>query len=99
MRDVPPPFPEADLEKLADETNDMTGADVKRLIEDGKVLFAFDRSRKLPLKPVTDYFVQAVTTVRENKKRYAEAEARIRSRPHVPENPYGYVPEFGGEDD
>jgi transitional endoplasmic reticulum ATPase len=75
MRDVPPPFPEADLEKLADETNDMTGADVKRLIEDGKVLFAFDRSRKLPLKRVTDYFVQAITTVRENKQRYAEAEA------------------------
>ena len=99
MRDIPPPFPEADLEKLADETNDMTGADVKRLIEDGKVLFAFDRSRKLPLKSVTDYFVQAITTVRENKKRYAEAEARIRSRPHVPENPYGYVPDFGGDDD
>jgi len=24
---------------------------------------------------------------------------RIRSRPHVPENPYGYVPDFGGDDD
>jgi ATP-dependent 26S proteasome regulatory subunit len=98
MRDVPPPFPEANLEKLADETNDMTGADVKRVIEDGKVLLAFDRSRKVPLKPVTDYFVSAVATVRENKKRYAEAEARIRSRPHVPENPYGYVPDYSGDD-
>jgi SpoVK/Ycf46/Vps4 family AAA+-type ATPase len=99
MRDVPAPFPEADLEKLADETNDMTGADVKRVIEDGKVLFAFDRSRKAPLKPVTDYFLSAITTVRENKKRYAEAEARIRSRPHVPENPYSYVPDYSGDDD
>ncbi len=99
MRDVPPPFPEADLEKLADETNDMTGADVKRVIEDGKVLFAFDRSRKVPLKSVTEYFVSAITTVRENKKRYAEAEARIRSRPHVPENPYSYVPDYSGDDD
>ncbi len=99
MRDVPPPFPEADLEKLADETTDMTGADVKRVIEDGKVLFAFDRSRKVPLKPVTDYFVSAISTVRENKKRYAEAEARIRSRPHVPENPYGFVPDYSGDDD
>jgi len=44
-------------------------------------------------------FVQAIATVRENKKRYAEAEARIRSRPHVPENPFGYVPDFGGGDD
>jgi transitional endoplasmic reticulum ATPase len=99
MRDVPPPFPEADLEKLADETDEMTGADVKRVIEDGKVLYAFDRSRKLSLKPVTEYFVRAISTVRENKKRYAEAEARIRSRPHVPENPYSYVPDVGGDDD
>jgi len=99
MRGVPPPFPEADLEKLADETEEMTGADVKRVIEDGKVLFAFDRSRKVPLSSVTDYFVRAIATVRENKKRYAEAEARIRSRPHVPESPHGYFPEFGGDDD
>ena len=99
MREIPPPFPDADLEKLADETSDMTGADVKRVIEDGKVLFAFDRSRKVTLKPVTDYFVSAVTTVRVNKKRYAEAEARIRSRPHVPENPYSYVPDYSGDDD
>ena len=44
---------------MADETNEITGADVKRVIEDGKVLFAFDRSQKVPLKPVTDYFVRA----------------------------------------
>ena len=99
MRDMPPPFREADLDKLADETSDMTGADVKRLIEDGKVLFAFDRSRKLPLKPVTDYFVQAIATVRENKKRYAEAEARIRSRPQVPDHPYGNVTDDDDGDD
>jgi transitional endoplasmic reticulum ATPase len=98
MRDVPAPFPEADLGRLAEETDELTGADVKRVIEDGKVLFAFDRARKLPLKPVTDYFVQAITTVRENKKRYAVAEARIRSRPHVPENPHGYVPDYGDDD-
>ena len=84
MREVPPPFPEANLFNLADETDGLTGADVKRVIEDGKVLFAFDRSKKVPLSPVTDYFVRSVATVRENKKRYAEAEARIRSRPHVP---------------
>ncbi len=99
MRDVPPPFPDAHLERLADETEELTGADVKRVIEDGKVLFAFDRSRKMQLKPVTEYFVRAIATVRENKKRYAEAEARIRSRPHVPENPFSFVPSYGGDDD
>jgi transitional endoplasmic reticulum ATPase len=86
MRNAPPAVADANIETLADETEDLTGADVKRVIEDGKVLFAFDRSRSRPLQPVTDYFLRAITTVRENKKRYAEAEARIRRRGQVPED-------------
>ena len=72
---------------------------MKPVVEDGKVLFAFARSKKLAPTPITDYFVHAVATVRENKKRYTEAEARIRSRPHVPENPFRLVPDDGGDDD
>ena len=83
LRDAPSVLADADIEKLADETDDLTGADVKRVVEDGKVLFAFDRSRNKPLAPITDYFVRAITTVRENKKRYAEAEARVRNRGRV----------------
>ena len=36
--------------------------------------------RGLPLRPATDYFVEAVQTVRANKEAYAEAESRARSR-------------------
>jgi transitional endoplasmic reticulum ATPase len=75
IRDVPPLFHDADLARLADETDGLTGADVKRVIEDGKVLYAFDRAKGRPLGAVTDYFVRAVATVRENKERYADAEA------------------------
>ena len=99
MEQLPPPFPEASLQTIADDTDGLTGADIKRVIEDGKVLFAFDRSRKIPTSPVTDYFVRAIATVRENKKRYAEAEARIRSRPRAPENPFAYVPAYPVDDD
>lgn len=98
MRDLPPPFPDANLEKLADESDGLTGADVKRVAEDGRILLAFDRAKKLPVAPVTEYFLRAVTTVRANKKRYEEAEARIRSRPHVPENPFAYVPNFADDE-
>jgi transitional endoplasmic reticulum ATPase len=87
MRDAPSALAGADIEKLADETEDLTGADVKRVIEDGKVLFAFARSRNQPSQPITDYFVRAITTVRENKKRYAAAEARVRNRGQISENP------------
>jgi transitional endoplasmic reticulum ATPase len=95
---LPEVFRDLDLERLAVETEGLTGADVKRVVEDGKVLYAFDRSKKLPLRPVTDYFTSAIATVVANKQRYAEAEARIRARPHVPENPFMYIPHFGAEE-
>jgi transitional endoplasmic reticulum ATPase len=69
-----------DAMRLASSTDGFTGADLKRLVEDGKALFAFDKSRNEPVKPVTEYFVSAIETVRANKQRYAEAEARTRAQ-------------------
>jgi tRNA A37 threonylcarbamoyladenosine biosynthesis protein TsaE len=66
-------------------TDGFTGADLKRLVEDGKNLFAHDHVRRLPVRPATDYFLKAVEVVRDNKARYAEAEARARvQRPSRP---------------
>src|SRR5438046_13420 len=64
---------------LARETDSFTGADLKRLVEDGKALLAYDRARGLPLRPATEYFAEAVRGVLANKRSYAEAEARARS--------------------
>ncbi len=75
-----PPFNAIKIEKLADATAGFTGADLKRLLDDGKNLYAFDRVSKQPLRPVTDYFLAAVETVKDNKTRYAEAEARARQQ-------------------
>jgi ATP-dependent 26S proteasome regulatory subunit len=69
-----------DEERLVQETESFTGADLKRLVEDGKALLGYDRARGLPLRPATDYFVEAVETVRANKESYAAAESRGRSR-------------------
>ncbi len=54
----------------------MRAVRLKRLAEDGKALFAYDKVRGLPLKGATEYFLAAIETVRANKERYAEAEAR-----------------------
>ena len=63
------------------------------MFEDGKNLFAFDKVRGMPLQPITEYFLRAVATVRENKHHYAEAEARARqmhpSRPGYFDQPAG----------
>jgi len=69
-----------DLEQLAGVTADLSGADLKRVVEDGKILYAFDRAKSARTLPITEYFLEALQTVRGNKLRYADAEARARAR-------------------
>lgn len=59
-----------DCEALVAATEGFTGADLKRLAEDGKTLLAHDRARNRPARPATEYFLQAVETLRDNKARY-----------------------------
>ncbi len=80
-----PPFDTIEVTRLVEATVGFTGADLKRLLEDGKNLLAYDRVRGLPSRQATEYFLRAVETVRENKARYAEADARARTqRPSRP---------------
>lgn len=69
-----------DIARLAGATNDLSGADLRRVVEDGKLLHAFDRARGTKLREITDYFLDALETVRANKIRYAQAEASARVR-------------------
>jgi ATPase family protein associated with various cellular activities (AAA) len=66
-----------DLAAITEATEGLTGADLKALMEDGKMLFAYDRVKNRPPRPATDYFLAAIETIRANKQRYADAEARI----------------------
>src|SRR5262249_2606291 len=78
-------FGEVDVARMAEATSGLTGADLKRLVEDGKLLFAADMARDLPIQPVTEYFLAALETLRANKERYAAAEMRARQlRPDRP---------------
>jgi len=65
---------------LTEASDGLTGADLKRVVDDAKLLFAFDRERKGKTRPSTEYFLSAIETVRTNKQQYAEAEARARMR-------------------
>ena len=73
-KNLPQVLQELDLEKLANEADGLTGADLRRLVEDGKILYAFDKARKLPAQAVDSYFVRALQTIRTNKEKYAEAQ-------------------------
>jgi ATP-dependent 26S proteasome regulatory subunit len=77
---LPSVMGKADVATLAAATEGLTGADIKRLIEDGKILFAYDKAQGRTLRSVTEYLLAAIETVRANKQRYAQAEAAARQR-------------------
>jgi SpoVK/Ycf46/Vps4 family AAA+-type ATPase len=85
LASLPASLPRPDADQLVEATDGFTGADLKRLVEDGKNLVAYDRARGLPVRPSTEYFLRAVETVRANKERYTAAEkvARVQ-RPQRP---------------
>lgn len=76
---LPPELGSFDVAALAAETEGLTGADLKALLEDGKIRYAFDRAKGRPSKGASEYFLGAVEAVRANRKRYAAAEAKIRA--------------------
>ena len=62
---------EIDIPLIAAASRGLTGADLKAVVEDGKLLFAYDKVNALPLRKVDDYFLEAIKTVRANRVRYA----------------------------
>jgi ATP-dependent 26S proteasome regulatory subunit len=73
LADVPAPFDTADIQAIAIAARGLTGADLKAVIEDGKLLFAHDLALGSPLRPVEEYFREAIDTVRANQTSYARA--------------------------
>jgi transitional endoplasmic reticulum ATPase len=59
-------------------TDGFTGADLKRLVEDAKALYAYDRAALKTPEEFTSYLLTAAEGLRHNKKRFAEAGALVR---------------------
>jgi len=78
--ELPKAIGPVDLPALASASEGLSGADLKRVVEDGKLLFAYERTRKTRPASASEYFMRAIETVRRNKQQYAEAEARARQR-------------------
>lgn len=80
LKTLPRSLSEAEIPQLVDATEGFTGADLKRLIEEGKTLYAYDLTQGHPLKTATEYYLAAIAIVVSNKERYAEAEAQARQQ-------------------
>lgn len=82
---LPPWAGEPDLVRVAEATDEFTGADLKLTAEDAKVLLANDKVRGLKLRSLTEYLLAATRMVQANKQRYEAAEERARKqRPSRP---------------
>jgi AAA+ superfamily predicted ATPase len=68
---LPPPIGEADVERLAAASRGLTGADLKAMVEDGKLLYAHDVANRQPERNVEEYFLEAIETIRGNQSRFA----------------------------
>ena len=55
----------------------LTGADLKAVVEDGKLLFAYDRKSGARLRAVEEYFLEAIGTVRANRRNYARSKPAL----------------------
>lgn len=67
---LPRPLGVADIETLAVASHNLTGADLKAVVEDGKLAYAHDRVNENAVRAVEVYFLEAIEAVRENRRRY-----------------------------
>lgn len=93
VRELPEELKGVEVAPLVAATDGFTGADLKRLMQDGKALYAYDLVTGQPLSPVTKYFENAIEVVRANKKHYAEADSQARKQ--QPQRPVYYNPYAG----
>jgi transitional endoplasmic reticulum ATPase len=102
--ELPEELRKVEIAALVSATEKFTGADLKRLVEDGKAIYAYDKVHKIKPRKPTDYFLKAVEGVRENKERYMQAEAQAAIKPHMPMNAFAkniarsFVMRMGGEE-
>ena len=84
LKSLPEELRQHDVSRLVSATEGFTGADLKRLVEDGKAIYVYDKARGAELKSPTDYFMAAVEAVKENKQRYETAQTQALLQPKSP---------------
>ena len=70
LRLLPSPLSDVDLLQLAKASHGLTGADLKAVVEDAKLLFAYDQVTEAEAVAVERYFLRAIATVRSNRSNY-----------------------------
>ena len=86
-------FPEPELAAVVEATERFSGADLKRVVEDARGLYAYDRASGTAAGTSEAYLFKAVQSVALNKQRYAAAEAGARRSSNLPAS-FATLPAF-----
>jgi len=70
LASLPSPLSDCNITALGSATKGLTGADIKSVIEDGKLQFAHERSTGMPVRHIDEYFLDAIEVVRQNRRRH-----------------------------
>jgi ATP-dependent 26S proteasome regulatory subunit len=73
---LPEPFCGADVSPIVNASHGLTGADLKSVIEDGKLLFAHDRLTGKFERSAEEYFLAAIETIRANRRSYGKRKVK-----------------------
>ena len=77
---LPASLADVDVDAIAAASEGLAGADLKRVVDDGKLLFAFEREKKGQTQPRHDVLSDGGGDGTAKQAAYAEAEARARAR-------------------
>jgi len=73
LAELPSPLCMANIAKLVSATKGLTGADLKNIVDDGKLLFAHDRATGAPIRTAEAYFQKSIDAVRSNRRKFAKS--------------------------
>jgi transitional endoplasmic reticulum ATPase len=81
---LPAPLDSVNTATLARASGRLTGADLKAAVEDAKLLYAYDWSRGLGARAAEEYFLEAIATIRKNRRDYVQRKpSEISEAPRV----------------
>jgi transitional endoplasmic reticulum ATPase len=69
---LPEPLGLANVATIASAGAGLTGADLKAVVEDAKLLFAYAKVTNGSLRPAEDYLLEAIDGLRRNRRNYAK---------------------------
>ena len=72
-----PPLCRADVEILAHASGSLSGADLKSVIEEGKLLYARALTTGAATLPIENFFLRAIATCKSNRRSYGKRIPRL----------------------